>query len=327
MTGVRQAPDRDEAARGTGELSARPARKRGCVRDALAAVAWSLVALSAIAVYILVSFGTEYLVVDVCTIFGIAPADIDINWLQAAMQLAMFAVAFAWWRYLYARSFGCRWRGSRTFDPTPAAVAKRIALVVVLGMALQVVVGIACDFVLSFFPKVASDYETLMEEADMGSTALLPVLTTVIGAPFSEELLLRGVVMEFALRAFNPQCRPLWRCRRVRPEDGTIVRRADADRLGLIAGVVLQALVFGILHMNIVQGCYAFAVALVFGWLFWATGSLRYTILLHFAFNAGSYLMGLLWFINTSADALVTLAVALVVMFWAMGEIRAATRP
>ena len=54
--------------------------------------------------------------------------------------------------------------------------------------------------------------------------------------------------------------------------------------------------------MNWVQGCYAGAAGLIFGWVLVTTGKLRYTILLHFAFNAGSYLMGLLWFVNTPLD-------------------------
>ena len=45
---------------------------------------------------------------------------------------------------------------------------------------------------------------------------------------------------------------------------------------------------------------------------------LRYTILLHFAFNAGSYLMGLLWFVNTPLDVVVTVAIAGFVLVEAM---------
>ena len=58
------------------------------------------------------------------------------------------------------------------------------------------------------------------------------------------------------------------------------------------------------------QGCYAGAAGLIFGWVLVTTGKLRYTILLHFAFNAGSYLMGLLWFVNTPLDVVVTVGIA-----------------
>ena len=74
---------------------------------------------------------------------------------------------------------------------------------------------------------------------------------------------------------------------------------------GIAAAIVLQAAVFGFMHLNWVQGCYAGAAGLVFGWVLVTTGKLRYTILLHFAFNAGSYLMGLLWFVNTPLDVVV----------------------
>ena len=54
---------------------------------------------------------------------------------------------------------------------------------------------------------------------------------------------------------------------------------------------VLQALAFGVLHMNIIQGSYAFALGILQGWVFWRTGKLGYAMLLHFALNASSYLV------------------------------------
>lgn len=52
------------------------------------------------------------------------------------------------------------------------------------------------------------------------------------------------------------------------------------------------------------------------------TGKLRYTILLHFAFNAGSYLMTLLWFVNTPLDVAITIAIAGVILVGAMRSLR-----
>ena len=57
------------------------------------------------------------------------------------------------------------------------------------------------------------------------------------------------------------------------------------------------------------------------------TGKLRYTILLHFAFNAGSYLMALLWFVNTPLDVIVTVAIAGVILVEAMRSLRQACQP
>lgn len=204
-----------------------------------------------------------------------------------------------------------RRQGERPLGGGASAVWKRIACVVVIGLALQVVVGYVTDAVLSLLPDAAADYSELIEETGMGDTSYLAVLTTVLGAPFCEELLVRGIIFEFSLRAFNPQCRPLWkRPRRASAQNGAMVPWAAPSTWGIAAAIVLQAAIFGFMHMNWVQGCYAGAAGLIFGWVLVTTGKLRYTILLHFAFNAGSYLMGLLWFVNTPLDVVVTVGIA-----------------
>ena len=123
-------------------------------------------------------------------------------------------MALLWWRYLWPRSFMARRQGERPLGGGANAAWKRIAYVVVIGLSMQVVISYLCDGVLSLLPEVAADYSELVEETGLGDTNLLAVLTTVLGAPFCEELLVRGIVFEFSLRAFNPQCRPLWKRRR-----------------------------------------------------------------------------------------------------------------
>ena len=51
----------------------------------------------------------------------------------------------------------------------------------------------------------------------------------------------------------------------------------------------IQALLFGVLHLNIVQGAYAFLLGLVLGWLVWRTGSLAWSMGLHLVVNFSSY--------------------------------------
>ena len=232
-------------------------------------------------------------------------------------------MALLWWRYLWPRSFMARWQGVRPLGGGANAVWKRIVCVVVIGLSMQVVISYLCDGVLSLLPEVAADYSELVEETGMGDTSYLAVLTTVLGAPFCEELLVRGIIFEFSLRAFNPQCRSLWKRRRhVRPQDGAMVPWAAPSAWGIAAAIVLQAAVFGFMHMNWVQGCYAGAAGLIFGWVLVTTGKLRYTILLHFAFNAGSYLMTLLWFVSTPFDVAITVAIAGFALVEAMRSLR-----
>lgn len=291
----------------------------------LNAMAWALACFGVVAADIALSV-VLFLVLDAVSVLTGYPIDnLDIQWFQAAAQTASFLMALLWWRYLWPRSFMARWQGERPLGGGARGAWKRIACVIVIGLALQVVVGYVTDAMLSLLPEAAADYSELVEETGMGDTSYLAVLTTVLGAPFCEELLVRGIIFEFSLRAFNPQCRPLWkRRRRANAQDGAMVPWAAPSTWGIAAAIVLQAAIFGFMHMNWVQGCYAGAAGLIFGWVLVTTGKLRYTILLHFAFNAGSYLMGLLWFVNTPLDVIITVAIASVILPEAMRSLRQA---
>lgn len=285
----------------------------------LNALVWALACFGVVAADIVLSM-VLFSVLDIVSALTGFPIDnLDIQWFQAAAQTVSFLMALLWWRYLWPRSFMARRQGERPLGGGLRSALKRIACVIVIGLALQVVVGYMTDAVLSLLPDAAADYSELVEETGMGDTSYLAVLTTVLGAPFCEELLVRGIIFEFSLRAFNPQCRPLWkRQRRANAQGGAIVPWAAPSTWGVAAAIVLQAAVFGFMHMNWVQGCYAGVAGLIFGWVLVTTGKLRYTILLHFAFNAGSYLMTLLWFVNTPFDVAITVAIAGVILVEAM---------
>lgn len=289
----------------------------------LNALVWALACFGVVAADIALSV-VLFSALGIASVFmGFSIDDLDIQLFQAAAQMASFLMALLWWRYLWPRSFMARWQGERPLGGGAGKAWRRIACVIVIGLSMQVVISYLCDGVLSLLPEVAADYSELVEETGMGDTSYLAVLTTVIGAPFCEELLVRGIIFEFSLRAFNPQCHPLWkRRRRVNAQDGAIVPWAAPSTWGVAAAIVLQAAIFGFMHMNWVQGCYAGAAGLIFGWVLVTTGKLRYTILLHFAFNAGSYLMGLLWFVNTPLDAVVTVAIAGVTLVEATRSLR-----
>ena len=294
----------------------------------LNALIWALACFGVVAADIALSV-VLFAVLDVISALTGFPIDsFDIQWFQAVAQTASFLMTLLWWRYLWPRSFMARWQSERPLGGGARGAWRRIACVIVIGLALQVVVGYVTDAVLSLLPEAAADYSELVEETGLGDTSYLAVLTTVLGAPFCEELLGRGIIFEFSLRAFNPQCRPLWKRRRhTQTQGGAMVPWAAPSTWGIAAALVLQAAVFGFMHMNWVQGCYAGAAGLIFGWVLVATGKLRYTILLHFSFNAGSYLMTLLWFVNTPLDVTITVAIAGVILVEAMHSLRQACQP
>lgn len=129
--------------------------------------------------------------------------------------------------------------------------------IAVMVPGTQFATTILISVISVIFPKWLEDYEALMESAGMSDEiTIIMFIYSVFLAPWSEELIFRGVTMRVARRAF-----PFW-----------------------IANII-QALLFGAFHMNMLQGCYAFALGLILGYVCERGGSIYYSIFFHFLFN------------------------------------------
>ena len=128
-----------------------------------------------------------------------------------------------------------------------------------------------------------------------GGASFISLLVVAVGAPISEEIACRGLMLEFSLRVVCPEWHDAWRERTCRHRARLPLGDASAMRVPparfWIANLI-QAVLFGILHMNLVQGIYAGAMGLVFGWVFWRSGKMRYNIGLHLVLNFSSYFVG-----------------------------------
>lgn len=224
-----------------------------------------------------VSTAPAYLLVQVLAplVAGIALLTTDIDVLMLAATLASLALAVLWWLYLRPRSI---LRREEARPSRPARVVLLVCTLLALGMVLQVTISCALSLVLPLFPEVMDGYLELMELAGLSDEMSLATLVEVaVIAPIAEESLCRGVALEFSLRALCPGQRPS--------------SRPEAPDARFWAADAIQALVFGVMHLNVVQGVYAFALGLLLGWVFRRTGRLRAAVLLHMAVNASSALM------------------------------------
>jgi len=197
--------------------------------------------------------------------------------LGVAAQLVVIAVFLPWWRCMRPASFVARREAVATND---VSFAKSLALLLVIGVSAQFFVGGILEIVELLFPEAMAEYSEFMEDTSVGVFAIVSALSIAVLAPINEEIVCRGVMFEYAMRAMSPG----WNA-----TDGARYRAVSA-RAFWIANT-LQALAFGVLHMNLIQGGYAFVLGAVLGWVFWRTGRLRYPIILHFAMNASSYLV------------------------------------
>lgn len=210
-----------------------------------------------------------------------------IAWVLFAAQLLLIGVTLPWWRWLQPSSFSCTRR-----RPLAGSGFKRIVGLVLLGIGLQMVLSCILTFVLPLFPALETEYDQAINSGGTSDFTLIAVLASSIGAPISEELACRGLMFEFSLRAVCPEWRPVWRerarCRRARlPLPDATAMEIPPVRFWIANA--MQAVLFGILHGNLVQGLYTFGMGMMFGWIFWRTGRLRYNMGLHLALNFSSY--------------------------------------
>lgn len=142
---------------------------------------------------------------------------------------------------------------------------KLIAAMVCLGLSLQFIISMCLNAVYPVLPQDLTDqYSKLMEQL-IGGNIWLSLLATVILAPLAEEFLFRGVTMKKAQK-FMP----------------------------FMAANVLQALLFGIYHMNWIQGAYAFVLGMILGFTAEYFHSIWASILLHACVNASAEVLTVL---------------------------------
>lgn len=140
-----------------------------------------------------------------------------------------------------------------------------ILLLPAAGLALQLLSGWYLRLVFAVFPEWLRYYTYVLENLGMTEPAFLPLLYTIVLAPVTEELIFRGLSMKILEMEF-----PFW------------------------AANILQALYFGAVHGNMVQGIYGFLSGLALGYLVKRKGTLAAGVLCHFGVNLSGVLLGLL---------------------------------
>ena len=99
----------------------------------------------------------------------------------------------------------------------------------------------------------------LMQDTFLGmSRNVFGIISITIMAPLVEELLFRGAIQGYMLR------------KGMKP----------------LNAILIASAIFGIVHMNPIQIPFAFAIGLIFGWLYYRTGSVVPGIIGHFITNS-----------------------------------------
>lgn len=162
----------------------------------------------------------------------------------------MTILIFGLWYYM-------RYNGD--YLPAPRSVFHPLSLLGILMLVpgMQYLCTYIISFTASLFPHWLEVYEDLLESAGLDDRITVGLfLYSVLLGPISEELIFRGVTLRQARK-----CLPFW------------------------AANLMQAVLFGAFHMNMLQGVYAFCFGLILGYVCERGGSIYQSILLHMLFN------------------------------------------
>jgi len=110
--------------------------------------------------------------------------------------------------------------------------------------------------------EIFTDHDELMELA-MGNNIIIEILAIGLLGPFLEEIIFRGIIL----------------------------RRFLKTNMKVLLAIFLQALLFGIIHLNILQGLYAFMIGIIFGLIYYWCRSIWLPVIMHALFNSISVIL------------------------------------
>lgn len=116
--------------------------------------------------------------------------------------------------------------------------------------------------VVSLLPDMPEWLEQVMEQMLTGGPLWVTLISVSVFAPFFEEWLCRGMVMRGLLKQTSPA-----------------------------TAILLSSLFFAVLHMNPWQAIPAFCLGVLFGYVYYKTGSLKLTMLMHCVNNTMSVIV------------------------------------
>ncbi|MBE6148451.1 MAG: CPBP family intramembrane metalloprotease [Firmicutes bacterium] len=124
-----------------------------------------------------------------------------------------------------------------------------------LYVGIYILANLVINIIGRLFPSIVTDY-SLIESFLNFDNLVLAILVTALLPAIAEEILFRGVIFN----SFN-------------------------KKYGAMVAILVSALIFGVYHMNWLQGLFAFILGLSLAYVYLKSGSLFVPIILHFINN------------------------------------------
>lgn len=146
---------------------------------------------------------------------------------------------------------------------------KRIIPFIIIG-TIALFLGVISPIV-SLIPMPDVIKRILLDSVN--ETGIFTFLLMVIVAPVLEELIFRGLILDGLLKNYSP-----------------------------IKSILIASLLFGLVHLNPWQFITGFILGIFSGWVYYRTGSISFSIIIHATANLCGYLMRLIVNGNSNID-------------------------
>lgn len=167
-------------------------------------------------------------------------------------------VLFGIWWLIHNKNYGM---AKDKFLKGIRFACKRLFILILLGFVCYGVAEYVVIAINVISPERIKEYAELSKDF-VTDNLIVNIITLVIFAPIGEECLFRGLI----LHKFK-------------------------DRMNIWVAIILQALLFSVMHGNVVQGAYVFAVGAINGFLAIYTGSVIPGIIVHMVINGFSLVL------------------------------------
>lgn len=177
------------------------------------------------------------------------------NVIRFLIMLILFGV---WYKYRFYDIY----KKEEADIITKKKVILTILSLIVLGILLQLFISAILKILLSHFPDFFKSYNEIIDSFKGSKVSILTVISVIIIAPIAEELVFRGVTFSYLQEAMGPRL-----------------------------AIIFQALLFGIYHLDLVQGIYATLTGVILGIICYRFKNILPAIILHIAINCSSFLI------------------------------------
>ena len=178
----------------------------------------------------------------------------NLNLYSCLTYLIPGAVFLLWYYFAFVEKRGIKQTvSSHTRRLTPAC----FGWVILLGFAVQHVTSLIMVAINALMPSVMNEYTEMIDSSGISEYSLLWAVATLILPPIVEEVIFRGLILQY-------------------------LGKAGAS---FIVANLIQAVLFGIFHMNLVQGIYTALLGFLLGYLAYRYDSIFVPMILHAIYN------------------------------------------